>query len=114
MTIMPKDESNELRQPAEILYAAELDALLVHFRSDVGRKQAMIVDHTVSTRVMATLSFSGKLKDIPGAQEERNRMQAIWNKEDDEMRFSIQDASNADAQGWGATRRRRQERGRRG
>jgi len=78
--------------------AAELDALLVHFRSDVGRKQAMIVDHTVSTHVMATLSFSGKLKDIPGIQEERNRMQAIWNKEDDDMRFSIQDASNADAQ----------------
>jgi len=78
--------------------AEEVAALLNHFRSDVGRKQAMIVDHTVSTHVMATLSFSGKLKDIPGIQAERNRMQTAWNKEDDDMRFSIQDATNADGQ----------------
>ncbi len=76
----------------------ELDVLLRHFHSDVGRKQAKIVDHTVSTHVITTLSFSGKLKDIPGVQEERSRMQTIWNKEDDDMRFSIQDATNADGQ----------------
>src|SRR5258706_782498 len=78
--------------------AEELDVLLMHFHSDVGRKQAKIVDHTVSTHVITTLSFSGKLKDIPGVQEERSRMQHVWNKEDDEMRFSIQDATNADGQ----------------
>jgi hypothetical protein len=78
--------------------AEELDVLLTHFRSDVGRKQAMIVDHTVSTHVITTLSFSGKLKDIPGIQEERSRMQTVWNKEDDDMRFSIEDATNADGQ----------------
>ena len=78
--------------------AEELDVLLAHFHSDVGRKQAKIVDHTVSTHVITTLSFSGKLKDIPGVQEERSRMQNIWNKEDDDMRFSIQDATNADGQ----------------
>lgn len=78
--------------------AEELDVLLTHFRSDVGRKQAKIVDHTVSTHVITTLSFSGKLKDIPGIQEERGRMQTIWNKEDEEMRFSIQDATNSDGQ----------------
>jgi hypothetical protein len=78
--------------------AEELDVLLTHFHSDVGRKQAKIVDHTVSTHVITTLSFSGKLKDIPGVQEERSRMQHIWNKEDDDMRFSIQDATNADGQ----------------
>src|SRR6202521_3004235 len=55
--------------------AEELDVLLTHFHSDVGRKQAKIVDHTVSTHVITTLSFSGKLKDIPGVQEERSRMQ---------------------------------------
>lgn len=76
----------------------ELDVLLTHFHSDVGRKQAKIVDHTVSTHVITTLAFSGKLKDIPGVQEERSRMQHIWNKEDDDMRFSIQDATNADGQ----------------
>ena len=78
--------------------AEELDVLLTHFRSDVGRKQAMIVDHTVSTHVITTLSFAGKLKDIPGIQEERSRMQTAWNKEDDDMRFSIGDATNADGQ----------------
>ena len=78
--------------------AEELDVLLRHFHSDVGRKQAKIVDHTVSTHVITTLSFSGKLKDIPGVQEERSRMQTIWNKEDEDMRFSIQDATNADGQ----------------
>ena len=78
--------------------AEELDVLLAHFHSDVGRKQAKIVDHTVSTHVITRLSFSGKLQDIPGVQEERSRMQNIWNKEDDEMRFSIQDATNAEGQ----------------
>lgn len=78
--------------------AGELDVLLAHFNSEVGRKQAKIVDHTVSTHVITTLSFSGRLKDIPGVQEERSRMQHIWNKEDDDMRFSIQDATNADGQ----------------
>jgi hypothetical protein len=78
--------------------AEELDVLLRHFHSDVGRKQARIVDHTVSTHVITTLSFTGKLKDIPGVEEERGRMQHIWNKEDDDMRFSIQDASNEDGQ----------------
>lgn len=72
----------------------ELDVLLNHFRSDVGRKQVKIVDHTISTHVMTTLSFSGKLRDVAGAEEDRNRMQHIWNKEDDEMRFSIEDATN--------------------
>lgn len=74
--------------------AEELDVLLSHFRSNVGRKQVKIVDHTISTHVMTTLSFSGKLRDVPGAEEDRNRMQHIWNKEDDEMRFSIDDATN--------------------
>ena len=78
--------------------AEELDILISHFQSDVGRKQAKIVDHTVSTHVITTLAFSGKLKDIPGVQDERSRMQHIWNKEDDDMRFSIQDATNADGQ----------------
>lgn len=74
--------------------AEELDVLLSHFRSDVGRKQVKIVDHTISTHVMTTLSFSGKLREVRGAEEDRTRMQHFWNKEDDEMRFSIDDATN--------------------
>lgn len=76
----------------------EIDALLAHFRSEVGRKQVRIVDHTVSTHVMMRLSFAGKLKDVPGADEERGRMQQLWNDEDREMRFSIEGAANAEGQ----------------
>lgn len=76
----------------------ELDILLTHFNSEIGRKQAQIIDHTVSTQVIMTLSFSGKLKDIPGVQKERSRMQNVWNKEDDDMRFSIQGTANAEGQ----------------
>ncbi|HWQ38318.1 MAG TPA: hypothetical protein VNM24_06845 [Burkholderiales bacterium] len=76
----------------------EIDALLAHFRSEVGRKQVRIVDHTVSTHVMMRLSFAGRLKEVPGADEERSRMQQLWNDEDREMRFSIEGAANAEGQ----------------
>jgi len=78
--------------------AAELDALLTHLRSDVGRKQVKIMDHTVSTHVMMALSFSGKLKDVAGNEVDRTRMQDLWNAEDTEMRFSIEDATNVEGQ----------------
>ncbi len=76
----------------------ELNALLAHLRSAVGRKQAQIVDHTVSTHVMMALSFSGKFKEVPGIEHDRARMQAMWTAEDEQMRFSIADADNADGQ----------------
>jgi hypothetical protein len=76
----------------------ELEALLAHFGSEVGRKQMRIVNHTVSTHVMMALTFSGKLKDIPGIEEERAEMQSRWNAEDRETRFSLQDAGNVEGQ----------------
>lgn len=78
--------------------AEEIDVLLTHLRSDVGRKQIKIMDHTVSTHVMMALSFSGKLKDVAGTEADRTRMQDLWNAEDAEMRFSIQDATNVEGQ----------------
>ncbi|HZP91588.1 MAG TPA: hypothetical protein VFB20_01725 [Burkholderiales bacterium] len=76
----------------------EIDALLAHFRSEAGRKQLQIVDHTVSTHVMTTLSFSGKLRGVPGVERERARMQQLWNDEDRNMRFSVEGTMNVDAQ----------------
>jgi hypothetical protein len=76
----------------------ELDVLLTHLRSDVGRKQVKIMDHTVSTHVMMALSFSGKLKDVAGAEADRTRMQDLWNAEDAQMRFSLEDATNIEGQ----------------
>jgi hypothetical protein len=76
----------------------EIDALLAHFRSEVGRKQMRIINHTVSTHVMMALSFSGRLKDVPGIEQERSRMQALWNAEERAMRFSLHDAANVEGQ----------------
>lgn len=76
----------------------ELETLIAHFRTEVGAKQAKIIDHAVSTHVMMTLSFTDKLKIVPGIEEERARMQTLWNDENESMRFSIQAAANAEGQ----------------
>lgn len=69
---------------------ADLDALLAHLNSDVGRKQAMIVDHQVAFHVMASLSMAGKIQEsLPGIEADRKRMQDLYNAEDDAMRFDI-------------------------
>jgi hypothetical protein len=71
---------------------ADIDTLLRHMKTDVGRKQVMIVDHGVSVHVMGALTFTGKLQyELPGTEAERARMQELYNAEDDAMRFDIQD-----------------------
>lgn len=68
----------------------ELDLLLAHFATDVGRKQAMILNHTVAFHVMASLSLAGKIEaNVPGAEAERKRMQELYNDEDGAMRFDV-------------------------
>ena len=76
----------------------EIETLVSHFGTEVGAKQVQIIDHTVSTHVMMTLSFSDKFRTLPGIEGERAQMQQLWNDEDERMRFSIQDAANADGQ----------------
>lgn len=69
---------------------ADLDALLAHLTSDVGRKQAIIVDHQVAFHVMASLSMAGKIQEsLPGVEADRKRMQDLYSAEDDVMRFDI-------------------------
>jgi len=71
---------------------ADIDTLLQHMKTDVGRKQVMIVDHGVSVHVMGALTFTGKLQyELPGTETERTRMQQLYNAEDDAMRFNIDD-----------------------
>jgi hypothetical protein len=66
----------------------DMDALLAHFGTDVGRKQVMIVDHSVAFHVMAALSLAGKIQEnVPGTEAERKRMQDLYNAEDSAMRF---------------------------
>jgi hypothetical protein len=66
----------------------DMDTLLQHFGTEIGRKQLMIVDHSVAFHVMASLSMAGKIEgNIPGSEAELKRMQDIYNAEDDAMRF---------------------------
>lgn len=68
----------------------DLDALLAHLNTEVGRKQVMIVDHQVAFHVMASLSMAGKIQEsLPGIEADRRRMQDLYNLEDDAMRFNI-------------------------
>ena len=70
------------------LSEVEMDALLQHFGTDVGRKQLIIVDHSVAFHVMASLSLAGKIQDnVPGTEAERKRMQDTYYAEDQAMRF---------------------------
>ena len=71
----------------------DLDALLAHFATDVGHKQAMILDHTVAFHVMASLSLAGKIEaTVPGTEAERKRMQDLYNAEDAAMRFNFNES----------------------
>lgn len=77
----------------------ELDTLVSHFHSDVGRKQAKIIDHTVQFHVAGALTMSGKLLDgFPGTEEEQKILTYLWEDEDREMRFSIQAVENVEGQ----------------
>jgi hypothetical protein len=74
----------------------DMDALLAHFDTDVGRKQVMIVDHSVAFHVMAALSLAGKIQEnVPGTESERKRMQDLYNAEDAAMRFDHNDSPEA-------------------
>jgi hypothetical protein len=69
--------------------AEDMDVLLRHFSTEVGRKQLMIVDHSVAFHVMASLSLAGKIQEnLPGTEADRKRMQDLYTAEDDAMRFN--------------------------
>jgi hypothetical protein len=66
----------------------DIDTLLRHFHTEVGRKQLMIVDHGVAFHVMASLSLAGKIREnLPGTEDDCRRMQDLYNREDAAMRF---------------------------
>jgi len=72
---------------------AEIDHLLAHFKTQYGRKQLMLVDHGVALHVQGALTFTGKMVyEVPGAEDDRNLMQTIFNEEDREMRYNIDDS----------------------
>jgi hypothetical protein len=71
----------------------DIDRLLAHFKTQYGRKQIMIVDHGVAVHVQGALTFTGKLLyDVPGAEADRSRMQYVYNEEDRDMRFDLDES----------------------
>ncbi len=77
----------------------ELDTLVNHFQSDVGRKQAKIIDHSVQFHVAGALTMSGKLiQGFPGTEEEQKILTYVWADEDREARFSFKAVENVEGQ----------------
>jgi hypothetical protein len=77
----------------------ELDTLVNHFQSDVGRKQAKIIEHSVQFHVAGALTMSGKLiQGFPGTEEEQKILTYVWDDEDREARFSFKAIENVEGQ----------------
>lgn len=71
----------------------DIDTLLNHLKTKYGRKQIMIVDHGMAVHVQSALTFTGKLMyDLPGTEDDRNTMQHLFNDEDRDMRFNIDES----------------------
>ena len=60
----------------------EIAQLVAHFRTETGAKQVQTI----------------KFKTLSGLEDERARMQQLWNEENAGMRFSVKGTDNADAQ----------------
>jgi hypothetical protein len=65
----------------------DLDFLIGHLRTEYGRKQVMIMDHSLALYVMASYSLTGRMHEVPGTEAERKLMQDLWSAEDAAMRF---------------------------
>jgi hypothetical protein len=77
----------------------ELATLLRHFETDVGRKQARIIDHSVAFHVAGSYGMSGKLiQGYPGTEAEQKALTYVWDEEDRETRFSIAANENIEGQ----------------
>lgn len=78
---------------------AEMNALTAHFRTDVGAKQAIIIEQSVAFHVGGALTMSGKLiQDFPGTAEEQRTLTYVYAEEDKAMRFSVAANDNVDGQ----------------
>jgi hypothetical protein len=78
---------------------AELGTLVAHLSSEVGRKQAKIIDHSVAFHAGGAYTMSGKLlQDYPGTEAEQKTLTYIWDEEDREMRFSVDAVENVEGQ----------------
>jgi hypothetical protein len=79
--------------------APEVDTLVAHFGSPIGRKQAQIIDQTVAFHVMGAYTMAGKVvTPYPGIEAEQKTLTEVYAVEDREMRFSVAGGDNIEAQ----------------
>ena len=76
----------------------ELTDILNHFNSEVGAKQAIIIDNQISFHVQSSFSFTGIIKDFPIIHNEKLLMQKAWREEDEKMRFDVNKKENIQGQ----------------
>jgi len=76
----------------------EIAFILDHFNSEVGSKQAIIIDNQISFHVQSSFSFTGIIKDFPVIHNEKLLMQKAWREEDEKMRFDINQKENINGQ----------------
>jgi hypothetical protein len=78
---------------------AELDAIAAHFATEVGHKQAKILDQNVAFHAGGALTMSGKLiGGFPGTEEEQKTLTYVYAEEDKAMRFSVAANDNIEGQ----------------
>lgn len=77
----------------------EVSQLIAHFKTNIGGKQASLIDHIVARQVMMSLTFSGKLKSpLKQLEGDLESFQEIYHREQREGQFVTTDLDGADAQ----------------
>lgn len=83
----------------------EIEQLIAHFKTNIGLKQASVIDHSIARQVMMSLTFSGKLKSpLKHLQGDLESMQKIYHREEESMQFVTTDLDGADAQAFALSR----------
>ncbi|MEK9916908.1 MAG: hypothetical protein VW645_05725 [Betaproteobacteria bacterium] len=92
-----KDEWN--RMLSENFESREIEQILSHFSTEIGAKQAKVINHSISKQVMMSLTFSGKLKqNVAGAEDDLDYMRELYSEEEKAMRFATSELDGVAAQ----------------
>ena len=83
----------------------DIERLIKHFKTNIGLKQASLIDHSIARQVMMSLTFSGKLKSpLKHLNDDLQLMQEIYHRENAAMQFVTTDLEGAEAQAFALSR----------
>ena len=92
-----KDEWNQML--SDNFESREIEQILSHFSTEIGAKQAKVINHSISKQVMMSLTFSGKLKqNVAGAEDDLDYMRELYSQEEKAMRFATSELDGVAAQ----------------